>query len=144
MNALAQKTAYLLLLLLTVGLTACKKDKSDPEPDLASKVSGKYTFSELKYGGQTIPASETTIKGTITLRRDETDAVHVTLDIRRKTTNEEFMTGQFSDVVVATGENGELDLYYEAEERVAYVKGNKIFLFGVDEEEEEFTLVAVK
>lgn len=133
--------SILMLLFIGVSLTACEKEK--PEPDLATKASGKYTYSEMIFREQTIPASQTTIKGTIIIKKRASEAVDVVLDIRQKTSNDEFMAYPIDDVTISSGENNAINFFQEGK-RVAQLKGNKLYLNGVDESDESFTLVATK
>lgn len=142
MNLLFNKTTFVIFFLVAL-CSACKKDKSDPEPDVAQQASGTYTFSALETGGVTYPASQTTIKGTVKLTRSDANTIDVDFDIRQKQTNAEFMVGNFSDITVSKGSNNEIDLFYDGE-RAGFIKENKIHVFGSDEEDEEFTLIATK
>ena len=134
----------LLALLVITTLASCEKDKKDPEPapDVATKVSGKYVFSEMNYKGKDIPADETNLKGDIVITRSTESTVDVELNIRSKNTNEDFMVYTVEDVNL-TESNGNIDLYYEGEQ-VAQIKNKKLIISGVDEVGERFSISAVK
>lgn len=123
-------------------LTSCEEDKDEPAPDLATQVSGTYQYKELSYDGTTIPGEQTNLKGTILLSALSATEVKIKLDIRLKSTNEEFMVIEASGVnVVKSGDA--IDLFYDSE-RIAGVKGNKITLNGVDEDGVNFTISGVR
>ncbi len=130
------------MLLIAFLAASCSKKKNDPEPDLATKVSGTYTYSELSYGGNTLPADQTNLKGTIVLSVLSPDKVKVKLDIRLKSNNEEFLVVEASDVTLINSASS-VDLIYNSE-RIAGVTGNKITINGVDEDGTSFTIAGVK
>jgi len=141
-NLSLSKVLFLLLLTSSSLLTACRKDGDDPAPDLASRISGTYRYSELSYDGNTIPADQTNLKGTILITRRNESFVNVKLDIRLKSTNEEFMVMEVADVQLNEAA-GTVDLIYESE-RVAGITGDKLTIKSVDEEGVFFTLSAVR
>jgi hypothetical protein len=137
------KSVLGICLMLTVFLSSCEKDKDkEPAPDLATQIAGNYSFAEIVFQGQTIPASETSVKGTVKITRATESTVDVDLNIREKGTNEEFLVGQVKGVMVSSG-SGTIDLFYEGE-KVGTVKGNKLSINSVDENDDPFTLVATK
>ena len=132
-----------LFIALSLFLTSCDKDKDkEPAPDLATQIAGNYSFTEIVFDGETIPASQTTVKGTVKITRATESTVDIDLNIRQKNTNEEFLVGLVKGVVVSSG-SGAIDLIYEGE-KVATVKGNKLSINSVDDNDDPFTLVAVK
>ncbi|GAB3523625.1 hypothetical protein [Emticicia fontis] len=137
------KSVLGICMMLSLFLTSCDKDKDkDPAPDLATQVAGNYSYTEVVVDGQTIPANQTNIKGTVKITRATETTVDIDLNVRQKDTNEEFLVGKVEGVKVSQG-NGVIDLIYEGE-KVASVKGNKISIKSVDENDQEFTLVAIK
>lgn len=132
-----------LLMVLSLLLTSCGKDKeNDPAPDLAAKIAGTYSFTEIIFQGETIPAIETSVKGNIKITRATESTVDVDLNIRQKSTNDEFMVELVKGVVVSPG-NGTIDLFFEGK-KVAEVKGNRLSVNSADGDDEPFTLVATK
>lgn len=130
------------LFVILFMLTSCEEDKDEPAPDLATQVAGTYQYKELSYDGTTIPGEQTNLKGTIRISAVSATEVKIRLDIRLKSTNEEFMVIEASGVnVVKSGDT--IDLFYDSE-RIAGVKGNKITLNGVDEDGVDFTISGVK
>ena len=128
-------------LMFTVLLSSCEKDK-EATPDLATQIAGNYSLTEVVLQGQSIPASQTNIKGTIKITRATETTIDADFNIRQKDNNEEFIVGQVKGIMVSSGSSS-IDLFYEGE-KVATVKGNKISINSVDENDEEFTLVATK
>lgn len=132
------------LLVGTTLFTACKKENVVVEPvDAATQATGKYTYSELSYNGKTVPASETNLKGTISVSRESASKVGMVLDIRQKSSNEEFMVFDVDDVHVTDQGNGSLSFSYDGEE-VAKLKGKKLTINGVDDDNVRFTVSATK
>lgn len=129
------------MFLITFLVASCSK-KKDPEPDLATRVSGTYTYSELTFGGNTLSADQTNLKGTIVVSALSADRVKVKLDIRLKSNNEEFMVVEASDVMLIDSASS-VDLIYNSE-RIAGITGNKITINGVDETGASFTIAGVK
>lgn len=137
------KSVLGICMMLSFFLTSCDKNKEkDPTPDLATQIEGNYAFTEVVLDGQTIPANQTNIKGTVKITRATETTVDVDLNIRQKDTNEEFLVGKVTGVKASQG-SGIIDLIYEGE-KVGTVKGNKLSIKSVDEDDQEFTLVAVK
>ncbi len=130
------------MLLITFLAASCSKKKNDPEPDLATKVSGTYKYSELSHSGKTLPADDTNLKGTITVSRLSEDKVKIALDLRLKSNNEAFMVIEASDVTVINSASS-VDLIYNGE-RIAGVVGKKITINGVDEDGTSFTIAGEK
>lgn len=130
------------MLLVAFLVASCGKKKNDPEPDLATRVSGIYQYSELSYGGNTLSADQTNLKGTIVVSKLSEDKVKVKLDIRLKSNNEEFMVVEASDVMLINSANS-VDLIYNSE-RIAGIAGSKITINGVDEDGTSFTIAGVK
>ncbi|RFS16166.1 hypothetical protein [Emticicia sp. C21] len=136
------KSVLGICMILSLFLTSCKDNGKDPAPDLATQIEGNYAFTEVVVDGQTVPASQTNIKGTVKITRATETTVDVDLNIRQKTSNEEFLVGKVTGVVASQG-SGIINLIYEGE-NVGSVKGNKLSIKSVDENDEHFTLVAVK
>jgi glucose uptake protein GlcU len=133
----------LLMLLFVSALSSCKKDHDKVAPDAAESVAGLYTYSELSYNGQTLPASKTDLKGTITLTRQSATRVIIAVNMRIKSSNEEFIVENVEGVEVVKLGNSIHGLRYE-EEEFAQVKAGKLTLKGVDEEGVSFTISAIK
>jgi uncharacterized glyoxalase superfamily protein PhnB len=137
------RIAWLALLLSAALFTACKKG-TDPAPaDLATRAAGQYTYSELTYDGKTLPASETNLKGNINVTRTTGTTVALALDIRLKSTNEEFMVVTADGVEVAEAGSGDISFRYEGEQ-VATLKGSKLTINGEDESNVPFRISATK
>ncbi|RYF74019.1 MAG: hypothetical protein EOO39_09335 [Cytophagaceae bacterium] len=125
--------------------TACKKDnESTPTPtaDLATRVAGQYTYSELSYGGSTLPANQTDMKGTIKVTRKTAATVTMALDFRIKSTNEEFLVLTADDVQV-TEAGSEVSFVYQGD-RVGVLKGNKLTVNSEDASNVPFGISATK
>ncbi|MPR36823.1 hypothetical protein [Salmonirosea aquatica] len=133
----------LLMLLIAASLSSCKKDKDPVAPDAATTVAGNYTYSELTFNGQTLPASQTNLKGSISLTRQTATQVTIDVNLRSKSDNSEFIVENVDGVEVADLGSGTYGLRYESEE-FAQVKGNKVILKGVDEDGVNFTITASK
>lgn len=143
MKAFSLKPVLGLFMALSLFLTSCAKDKEkEPKPDIAAQIAGTYAFTEIVFQGETIPAAETSVKGSIKVTRATESTVDIDLNIRQKATNDEFMVELVKGVVVSPG-NGTTDLFYEGK-KVAEVKGNRLSINSVDGDDEAFTLVAVK
>lgn len=65
------------------------------------------------------------------------------LDIRQKSSNEEFMVFDVDGVNVTDQGNGNLSFSYDGEE-VAKLKGKKLTINGVDDDNFRFTISATK
>lgn len=136
--------SLLLALLVAFSFTACKKG-NDPAPaaDLATRVAGQYTYSELAYGGKTLPADQTNLKGTITITRQTASTISMDLNIRQKSTNDEFMVLSADGMDVSESGSGDVSFRYEGEQ-VAVLKGNKLTVNGEDDDNVKFSLSATK
>lgn len=134
----------LLMLLVIASLTGCKKgDNTEPAPDVAARVSGQYAFSELAAGGKTYPASQTNLKGTITVTRQTATTVSMQLNIRLKSTNEAYADESAEGVTVS--ETGSGNIEYQLDGTViAKGSGNKISIEGEGDDGVAFTLTATK
>jgi hypothetical protein len=132
----------LAVLVLLVSISSCKKDEKDPAPDLATKVAGIYIFSELEFEGNTIPADKSNLKGDIRLVRKTATTVDAELDIRLKSTDEEFMVYDVSDIELVE-QSGDIDLIYDGE-KVAQIKGKKVIVSGTDDAGVDFKLTATR
>ncbi|GAB4014271.1 hypothetical protein GCM10028808_36240 [Spirosoma migulaei] len=133
-----------LVVLFIASLTSCKKgNEVAPAPDLAARVAGTYTYSELTTGGKTYPASDTNLKGTITLGRQTATTVSIQLAIINKTTNETFADDAAEGVSVTEASNGNVELRYQGNV-IAKVNGSKVSIEGEDEAGTSFTLTATK
>ncbi len=142
-NYLYFRRITLLMLLATAALTSCKKDKDAVAPDAATSVAGNYTYSELTFNGNTLPAAETNLKGSISLTRQTATQVTINVNLRSKSDNSEFIVENVDGVEVADLGSGSYGLRYDSEE-FAQVKGNKLTLKGVDEDGVTFTITATK
>lgn len=130
---------------LAVTFSSCKKDREvepAPVPDLATRVSGNYIFSELAFDGRVIPADQSNLKGDIKITRKSETEVNAVLDIRLKSDNEEFMAYDVSGISLKE-ESGSVDLIYEGE-KVAEIKGKKIIINGTDDVGVDFVLTATR
>lgn len=134
----------MVLLMGSTLFTACKKNVEPVAPaDAATQAVGKYTYSELSYNGKTLPASETNLKGSVTITRETESTVEMDLDIRQKSSNGEFMVFSVDGVDVIDQGSGNLSFKYDGEE-VAKLKGKKLTINGVDDDNVKFTIVATK
>lgn len=136
---------WLALLLSTTLFTACKKQNVDPvtPADAATQAAGKYTYSELSYNGKTLPADQTNLKGTINVTRQTGSTVTMALDIRQKSTNDEFMVFSADGIDVSDAGNGSLSFRYEGEQ-IGTLKGKKLVINGEDDSNVRFTIGATK
>ena len=135
---------WLALLLTTSLLTGCKKNSVEPvAPDAATQAAGTYTYAGLTFNGQTLPASQTNLKGTIIVTRESANKVAMNVNIRQKTDNEEFivLTGNGIDLLDAG--SGKLTFNYEGEQ-ISELSGNKLTINGVDDSNVHFTISATK
>jgi hypothetical protein len=133
----------LLILLIGVSISACKKGNDPVAPDAASVVAGDYSYSELTYNGTTLPADKTDLKGYVKMSRQTATLVNMTVDLRIKSSNEAFIVEQIDEVEVTDLGSGAYGLRYGGEE-FAQVKGNKITIKGVDEDNVNFKISAIK
>jgi hypothetical protein len=133
-----QFSYYSLLLLLMLTVLSCKESDKAPAPDLASKVSGRYVYSELAFDGRTIPADESDLKGDIRITKKTENTIDAVLNIRFKSTNAEFMAYSVSDIELMENASA-IDLIYEGE-TVAQIKGKKIIVNGTDSAGVSFTI----
>ncbi|MCX6216096.1 hypothetical protein [Spirosoma sp.] len=143
-NIIDIRFSALLILLVAALVTACKKDDNNaPTPDLGTQVAGMYTYSELKTEGKTYPASDTNLKGTITLTRQTPTTVAIQLAIVHKATNETFADDAAKDVDVVESASGTIELHYNGD-TIAKINGSKISIEGEDDAGTVFTLSATK
>ena len=134
----------LLMLLVIASLTGCKKsDNNTPAPDLAARVAGQYSFSELAAGGKTYPASQTNLKGTITVTRQTATTVAMQLNIRLKSTNEAYADESVENVTVSEKSNGNVEYQLDGTV-IARGSGSKISIEGEGDDGVAFTLTATK
>ncbi|GHB75320.1 hypothetical protein [Persicitalea jodogahamensis] len=133
----------LLMLLITVTLSSCKKDKEDVAPDAATTVAGNYAYSEITFNGKTLPADQTNLKGSVGITRQTATQVTININLRSKSDNSEFIVENVDGIEVADLGNGSYGLRYDGEE-FAQVKDEKIMIKGVDEDGVNFTITATK
>ncbi len=134
----------LVVLLLVAALTGCKKgSNTDPAPDLAGRVAGQYTFSELTAAGKTYPASQTNLKGTITVARQTANTVSVKASINLKSTNEVYADDLVDDVTVTETGGGNIEFQFDGTV-IARGTGSKISIEGEGADGVSFTLTASK
>lgn len=136
------RRSVLLVLFAAVSFTACKKEV-EPEPDMASRVAGTYTYTEAKIGGKTYPASQTNIKGSVKLIKETANTITLDLNIRTKSDNSDFLVGSVENVDLTDAGNGTIGLRVESDE-VAQVKGSKITIKSTDDTGAQFTITAEK
>ncbi|MBO0952890.1 hypothetical protein [Fibrella forsythiae] len=132
----------LLLLLLVSSLSACKKNNDVTALDAAASVAGRYTFSELSYGGRVVSAADSDLRGTITLTRQSASSVDMVIDLRIKSTNDEFVVQTVNGVQLAT--QGELTTLRYQGDQLAQIKGNKLTIEGDDADGVPFAVTATK
>ncbi len=139
------RVVWLALLLSTILFSACKKNNVEPvaPADAATQAAGKYTYSELSYDGKTLPANQTNLKGTIDVTRQTGSTVTMTLDIRQKSGNDEFMVFTANDINVSEEGNGNLSFRFDGEQ-IGALKGNKLTINGEDDNNVRFTISATK
>lgn len=139
----AFRRSALLVLLVAASLSACKKEKDTPAPDLASQVSGTYNFSELTTGGKKYPASETNLKGTMKVSRQTATTVSIDVAINLKSTGEAFIEDSADDVTVVDAGNGSVE-YRLNGNVIAKGSNNKLSISGEDSDGVELTVSATK
>ncbi|MBO0952596.1 hypothetical protein [Fibrella forsythiae] len=125
--------------------TSCKKDNDttpSPMADLATRIAGQYTYSELSYGGKTRPADQTDMKGSIVVTRKTATTVNMVLDFRIKSSGEEFLVLSADDVQV-TETGGEVSFMYQGS-KVGILKANKLTINGEDDANVPFGISATK
>ena len=125
--------------------TSCKQNTdSTPAPvaDLATRTAGQYTYSELSYGGKTLPASQTDMKGSIIVTRKTATTVNMVLDFRIKSTGDEFLVLTADDVQV-TEAGDEVSFVYQGS-TVGKLKANKLTISGEDDANVPFGISATK
>lgn len=137
------RCSALLVFLFAASLTACKKDNADPAPDLASRVAGTYTFSELATGGKTYQAKDTNLKGSISVNRQTATTVSIAVNIRLKSTDETFLDDSADDVTVVDMGSGAVE-YRLNSTVIAKGSTNKLSISGEDEDGVALTLTATK
>ncbi|MFD2572057.1 hypothetical protein ACFSUS_15540 [Spirosoma soli] len=134
--------SLLMALFVAASLTACKKD-NEPAPDVATRVAGTYTFSELTYGGRTVPASQTNLKGNVTVTRQTASTISMALDITSKSDDEPFLVGSVDDIAVTDAGNGDVEFKADSD-KIARASGNKLIINGTDDNDVDFTITATK
>ncbi len=136
---------WLALLLGTTLFTACKHPPVDPvvPADAATQSAGMYTYSALSYDGITVPADQTTLKGTIRIVRQTATTVAMSINIRQKADDSEFIVGSLAEVIVADNGSGKLSLTYKGDP-LATIVDNKLTIAGEDEKGVSFSLVATR
>ncbi|MCE7062137.1 hypothetical protein [Dyadobacter sp. CY343] len=141
MKNLSNLKSLAVLLLLGISIVSCKKDKVEPAPDLATRLSGIYVFSELAFDGKVIPADKSNLKGDIRITKKTETTVDAELDIQTRD-DEEFMVYDVSDIKLV--ENGStVELVYEGE-TVAKITGKKLVVNATDDTGTDFTLTATR
>jgi len=133
----------MLAILFVASLSACKKNNTDPAPDLASRVAGTYSYSELVAGGQTYPASKTDLKGTMNVTRQSATTVSIIVDFRIKSTNEVFLQDSADDVTVVDAGSGNIE-YRLNGNVIAKGTTSKLSITGEDNSGAELTISATK
>lgn len=83
------------------------------------------------------------LKGTINVTRQTGSTVPMALDIRQKSSNDEFMVFTANGIDVSDAGNGNLSFRYEGEE-IGTLKGNKLVINGEDDSNTRFTIGATK
>lgn len=134
---------WLALLLTTTLFTGCKKNTDPIAPDAGAQAAGTYTYAELTLNGKTLPASQTNLKGTITITRESTSKVGMDVNIRQKTDNSEFIVLSGGGVDVLDAGSGKLTFKYDGEQ-IGELQGNKLIINGVDDSNVHFTIGATK
>ncbi|MGF7216030.1 hypothetical protein GGR92_002195 [Spirosoma lacussanchae] len=136
------RLVWLALLLSATLVTACKKDNVVPQPtDLSDRVAGTYTYSELSSNGQTLPADETNLRGTVTISRQTATTVRIAFAISLRNGNP-FLNDVLNDVTVR--ENGNAFTYEYSGQTFAQGKANQFVVNGRDTANNPFTLTATK
>ena len=139
---LTQYRAALLMLLVALSISACKKDSNEPSPDLGTRAAGQYTFSELTFDGKTLPASQTNLKGTVSVVRQTATNVSMELNITSKSTNEDFLVGSVDNIDLV---NSGSDVEFRAQgDKVATLSSKKLTIRGRDDNDVEFSIIATK
>lgn len=117
---------FLLMGLMLISLTACKKDK-DPQADLATRASGTFTASKFSYAGINIPLVGGT-EITIVFQKATTESVTGTLKL--KIEGESQPEESLGTLTVKDAGSSGVDLY-ESSTRVGNVtKDNQLTLSG--------------
>ena len=135
--------AVLLALFVAASLSACKKSNSDPAPDLAARVAGQYTFSELATGGKTYPASQTNLKGSINVTRQTPTTVSMSVSLNLKSTNETYAEDSVDNVTVSETSSGNVE-FRSGSTVIARATGNKISIEGAGDDGVDLTIYATK
>lgn len=129
----------LLIVLIFVGLAACKKDK-DPQADLASRASGTFIATKFTYAGMNIPLSGGT---EISIVFQKTTAETVAGTLKAKVDGEVQPEESLGTLTVKDAGSSGVDLY-ESTTRVGNVsKDNRLTLSG-DSEGAFFEIIAQK
>lgn len=139
------RRSALLALLFVASLTACKKSNSDPAPapDLSSRVAGQYNFSELSAGGKTLPASQTNLKGSISVIRQTATTVSMQVNISLKSTGEAYLEDSADNITVTETSGGNVEYSLDGDV-IARSNGNKLSIDGETPSGDEFTISATK
>jgi hypothetical protein len=129
----------LALSLFAISMSGCKESNVEPEPaDLAAKIAGTYTFSEMEWKDRTISASESNLKGTIVITKKGDALIEAKFDLRLKADDIEFMVYEIPNIRVSES-SGMIELYYETD-RIGQVTGKKLKISAIDEVDEHFFL----
>ncbi|CAN5534801.1 hypothetical protein BH09BAC4_BH09BAC4_16540 [soil metagenome] len=144
MKTLVSFRTALLALLVVASLSACKKtDAETAAPDLAGRVAGQYNFSELSAGGKTYPASETNLKGNITVTRQTATTVSMKVNLALKSTNETYADDSAENVTVVETSGGTVEFRYNTNV-IARANGNKLSIDGAGADGVDLTISATK
>lgn len=136
------RRSALLAFLFAVSLTACKKSEMAPAPDLASRVSGQYTYSELTSGGKTYPANQTNLAGGIKITRQTATTVSMAVTFTLKT-GETYAEDSVDNVTVTETSSSTVE-FRSGSYVIARATGNKISIDGDGPDGEAVTISATK
>ncbi len=113
--------------LILFSIAGCKKDKKDPEPELAARASGTFTASKFTYGGVNIPL----VSGTeiiIVLQKATSETVTGTM--KYKIGGQAQPDEALGTLIVKDAGGSGVD-YYESSSRVGNLsKDNQLTLSG--------------
>jgi hypothetical protein len=125
----------LLVSVLLITTVSCKKKDTDPKPDLATSVAGKYTMTYVSDDGDeyTLPYNQpgVTISGTVLLTKvdEKTVSGKITLVINGDTEAKEA-----GNITLKDQGNGQVSLY-EGTTQVGKVKNGELEINTTDNEE---------
>jgi hypothetical protein len=132
------RRAGLLVLLVAATLTACKK-APEADPDLANRLAGSYTLSQVTVNGQSVPAADAQLRGGVTVTRETATAVTLEFNVTYRVDNSEVLVGEIGDVALTDTGGGNVELRAQGE-RVGRGSRSELVIEAEDDNGEAFSM----